>query len=195
MLNQKTICPAIVCAMLIGLQACSSDSTSEPEMTDGEADETSQPAPGVTPGVPLTLEGLEGSWQRSTCLASATDASVYTNAGLTIADNVASLTINAFTDSACSSPASPAVTLTESSLVFDGSTSTTTLGEASHFDSTVESKTVDGVDSNDSINSISYDIALIINDTLYFGDTQGSNDGSSSELRPTTLDEQSFFTR
>jgi len=72
--------------------------------------------------------------------------------------------------------------VTENSLVFDNTTSNTSLGDASNLESTVESRTVDGVSSTDGINAITYDILLITNNTLYFGDKSGENNGTTTTL-------------
>lgn len=177
----RNITSVLVVVLVTALYGCDSDDNA---LTDTSA---SMPAPGETPVDPITVDGLAGQWQRP-CAASTTSAD-YSTADMTIADNVATITQSIFTDSACTTPASPAVIVTENSLVFDNTTSNTSLGDASNLESTVESRTVDGVSSTDGINAITYDILLITNNTLYFGDKSGENNGTTTTLRPLTLDQ------
>lgn len=176
-----------LCALLfaLGLSACDSD--------DNTAEtNSSMLAPGATPGDEATLEGLDGNWATG-CLASSGDAT-FTTTTISVADNVASVTQSIFTDNACTTAATPASIVTDRSLQFDGETSNTSLGDASNVVWTVESRTVDGTPDSDGVNNMVWDIMLITNDTLYFGDRSGSNDGSTEALRPNTLDEVNIFT-
>ncbi len=166
------------------LWACSSD--------DNSTNTSTMPAPGTVPEDAVTLPGLDGNWARA-CMANATDAT-FSTVTLIAADNVATITESVFTDSGCATPASPANIETQRSLVFDGTTSNTSLGDASHVTWTVESKTIDGTADSSSTNESAFDLMLITNNTLYFGDRSGTNDGSTEALRPTTLDETAIFT-
>ena len=166
------------------LSGCSSD--------DNSSDTSTMPAPGTAPEDTVTLEGLDGNWAKA-CMAHATDAT-YSTATLVAADNVVTITDSVFTDSGCVTPASPATIESQRSLVFDGTTSNTSLGDASHVTWTVESKTINGVQDTASTNESAFDLMLITNNTLYFGDRSGANDGSTEALRPSTLDETAIFT-
>ena len=159
---------------------------------DNSSSTSTMPAPGTTPEDTVTLEGLDGNWVR-TCMANATDAT-FSTATLVAADNVVTITDSIFTDSGCATPASPATIEIQRSLVFDGTTSNTALGDASHVTWTVESKTIDGTPDTAGTNGSAFDLMLITNNTLYFGDRSGVNDGSTETLRPTTLDETAIFT-
>ncbi|MEM7256891.1 MAG: hypothetical protein AAF404_05835 [Pseudomonadota bacterium] len=110
-----------------------------------------------------------------------------------MADNVATVTQSIYTDTACSTPSTPASIVTQRSLAFDGNTSTTSLGDASHVEWTVESRTVDGAEDTTGVNIMIWDLVLITNNTLYFGDRSGTNDGSTEALRPTVLDEGTTY--
>jgi hypothetical protein len=178
---------ALILVSLLGLNACDSDSNI------AATDDGTMPAPGTTPGEDITLEGLDGDWS-SACIA-ATDAATFSTTTIAVADNIATGAASIYTDNACTTPATPASITTERSLEFDGNTSSTSLGDASHVTWIVESRTVDGADDTSGVNAMVWDIMLITNDTLYFGDRSGSNDGSEEALRPTALDEISIFTR
>lgn len=171
--------------IITGIQGCDSDNDPVVETT------TTMPAPGANPTDDITMDGLAGTWTRG-CTALA-DSSNYSTTQLDIADNVSTLTESFFTDNGCSTAASPAVVITDSSLVFDNTMATTTLGQANLVESTVESKTIDGASDTDGINTVTYNIMLITNNTLYYGDTSGDNNGSTAALRPTTLDQTYTF--
>lgn len=185
-LTSKLLTIAIITGT--ALYGCDSDDDDASANSD-----TSMPAPGETPTDPVTVDGLAGQW--ATACAAMADSAEYSSATMTIADNVATITESFFTDNACATAASPAVVVSDNSLVFDNSTSTTSLGEASNFESTVESKTVDGTPDNENVNTVVYDILLITNDTLYFGDKTGENNGTSATLRPQTLDQTLVWSR
>lgn len=172
-------------ALTLSLSACDSDD-------DNANTSNTMPAPGTTPGDDVTLPGLDGDWS-TTCIASSVD-STYSTTDITVADNVATVTESIFTDSACTTPSTPAIIVTDRSLQFDSTTSTTALGDASHVTWTVESRTVDGAADSSGTNDTVWDLMLIANDTLYFGDRSGDNNGSEEALRPTTLDEVNIFT-
>ncbi len=185
---RKSTATALTTVVLVALSGCSSNDDTT------AANDTSAPAPDQNPTEEVTLQGLTGTWNQS-CLASDSTASRYSLATLVAADNVATVTQTFFTDVACSNAASPATSVEQHSLVFSGTTSNTALGDALHVDSTVESRSIDGVDSSDGVNTVTHDIALILNNTLYFGNKQGSNNGSTADLRPTELDQQAIYTR
>lgn len=175
----------IALALVAALAGCDSDNDSSSNTS------TTQPAPGADPTDPITMDGLAGAWARS-CSA-LPDSAGFSSAQFNVADTVATLTESFYTDSACASAASPAVVVTENSLVFDDTMTTTSLGEANNVESTVESKTTDGTAVTEGINAITYDIMLITNNTLYFGSKADANDGSTEELRPQTLDQTQIW--
>lgn len=173
----------IAFALVVFLTGCSSDN----DNNSSDDTSTTQPAPGENPTDAITMDGLAGQWSR-TCSAVA-DSVEYSSAELNVADNVATVTESFYTDSACTTAASPAMVVTDNSLVFDDTTTSTSLGNANNVESTVESKTVDGTAATDGINVITYDIMLITNNTLYFGSKADANNGSTEALRPQTLDQ------
>lgn len=176
--NKTTLLAIIVFTALYG---CDSDDSPASDTS------TSMPAPGETPGELVTVAGLDGLWKRA-CTASAS-SSEYSSAEMNIAENVATITESYFTDSACSTPASTAVVVTENSLVFDESVTATALGDANNVESTVESKSVDGSNVTEGVNVVTYDLLLLTNNTLYFGDKSAEGSGTTEALRPSTLDQ------
>ncbi len=185
--NSRPITVSLALAFTLSLAACGSDSSNSSDAATG-----TMPAPGANPVEPVTLEGLDGTWSQD-CLANSADAT-FSTATLTAADNVATITQSVYTDNACTSAATPAPIETQRSLVFDDTTTSTSLGDASNVEWTVESKTIDGVSDTSDINGTVYDVMLITNGTLYFGDRSGGKDGTSEALRPTTLDQVNIFT-
>ena len=185
--NSRPITVSLALAFTLSLAACGSDSSNSSDAATG-----TMPAPGANPVEPVTLEGLDGTWSQA-CLANSADAT-FSTATLTAADNVATITQSVYTDNACTSAATPASIETQRSLVFDDTTTSTSLGDASNVEWTVESKTIDGVSDTSDINGTVYDVMLITNGTLYFGDRSGAKDGTSEALRPTTLDQVNIFT-
>lgn len=175
---------SILLMPLLGLAACSSD--------DDSANTSTMPAPDANPGDEITLDGLDGNWI-SSCVESASDAT-YSTTTITVADNAATVSQSIYTDNSCSTPSAPANIVTERSLVFDGNTSATSLGDASHVEWTVESRLVDGENDNTGVNVSVWDLMLITNDTLYFGDRTGDNNGTTEALRPSALDEIVTYT-
>ena len=162
------------------------------DSSDNSAVETStMPAPNQNPEDAVTLEGLDGQWN-SACTAIA-DNSLWSTANYSVADNVGTMTERFYTDNACSTDASPAITITENSLAFNGEVSSTSLGDASQVETTAESITTDGEAVSDAVNTITYDIMLITNNTLYFGDKSGAMNGSSADLRPESLDQMRTY--
>ena len=187
----------LLLTITVSLMACSSDSNNlaEEGLNNSDLgnsdDNSSMLAPGSDQQDVMTLDGLDGSWEQG-CLANPDDAT-FSSATLLASDNTITVTESVFTDNACSIAAVPAIIETESSLIFDGTTTTTALGDASNVELTVETRTIDDVSDTGDINSITYDMMLIINDTLYFGDKTGDNDGSTDELQPTTLDQVNIY--
>ena len=187
----------LLLTITVSLMACSSDSNNlaEEGLNNSDLgnsdDNSSMLAPGSDQQDVMTLDGLDGSWEQG-CLANPDDAT-FSSATLLASDNTITVTESVFTDNACSIAAVPAIIETVSSLIFDGTTTTTALGDASNVELTVETRTIDDVSDTGDINSITYDMMLIINDTLYFGNKTGDNDGSTDELQPTTLDQVNIY--
>lgn len=197
-LRPFALSPAIIITVLAGaLTACGSDDDDDSPVnviTDTPG-ETSMPVdPDITSGDNAigAPEGLNGSWFLSCRL----DDGVYETVTLDIQNNITEVTISAFSDSACSIP-EPLSPVTQTlSVVFAGITETA-LGPATNIDITVESVSIAGLESNDGIGDMFLDIILVMDDSLFIGETEDDEtvgpDGI--EPRPVELDLTDEFTR
>ena len=160
----------LICAVLVFLGACSSSSS------DGEDGST----------VTLSRD-LNGVWTTG-CLV---EAPFSVRLQISINNGVVSITETEYADAACSNV-----------LEIDNTISWTfTLGDSVALDGLVagilNATQIDiSVTAPASLaGDRAFDIIAIQGNRLYVGDTDGANDGSSADLRPTQLDDELVFTR
>ncbi|MBX2880374.1 MAG: hypothetical protein KTR32_10605 [Granulosicoccus sp.] len=179
--------PAAIVVLSAFIVACDSndDQDSDANMTIADpavsGPAPTMPAPGSSPDDLIRLDGLDGSWVQN-CLAIDSQETPYISSSLSVSLDSATLTVNNFSDSACSDMTSTSTA--ELSLLFSAETVTSSLGEATHVEIT-----------NEQTNAVRFDLMLIINDSLYFGDLSNGLDGSTIELRPQQLDQIGFYVR
>ena len=141
-------------------------------------------------------------WEHG-CLADDPDdeETEYTTSVAVFTEESANITHNSYTDSGCTTAANPAEFVASYKLVFPGGTTTTSLGDATHVNVTLESARVDGQAVSDTFSELlglgetQYDLLLIENNRLYAGDTDGELDGTSEASRPDTLDTRVVYSR
>lgn len=146
------------------------------------------------------LSALEGTWIRSCSLIDPDDAeSGYGIETTVVTGSIATSTLFAFSDNLCATALTPFEFLTVESLEFPPGSVTTSMGEASFIDSTIEEFTADGEPVTDlsefGLLENTFNIFLITDDELVFSGDLDEAAGDSPETRPTTLDPDTFFIR
>lgn len=184
------------------ISACGSDNDDMPATDSNTSDGTSMPADNDD-NAPLILTDFDGTWV-GTCdlIDPADDSSLSEILTISIAGDVANSTQQYFTDSTCETANdNPQTREVSWSITYPGATTVTALGEATQLNRTIEGLTFDNEAltpeelAEAPLGVVVYDIALLIDDTLYIGDRDGELDGSTAGLRPTILDEVIVFTR
>jgi len=196
MIKHLTGCTISV-LLALSIVACSSD-----DDDPSDSGETSTPTDS-NGGGPTINTAFDGTWTQGCTADDPEDPETeYETTTLTIAGDVSTANVQFFSDSECQTPSTGFQTGTiTSSIVYPGAVTTTTQGDATHIDVTVESLLLDGEPPPEAlaafspVGEITYDLALIEGDTLYAGDDSGEFDGSTAALRPTQLDTANTFTR
>lgn len=148
--------------------------------------------PGDSQADETTFTDVGGRWVQG-CLAGHTGEAPFTTSRLEIGILDAQLVQSVYSDAPCTERTSETITDFDVTFLFDRTT--TQLGDANHINFVAESVTVDGEPDSSAVGDGRYDIFLMINETLYFGDRVNSGDGTTRETRPTELDQIRFYTR
>ncbi len=163
---KKTICVAVFAAVVSGCGGGSSDGV----ISRGDSD------------TGLVTE-LEGKWVKSCGAVDQADSeTLYDIVELTFINNKLSSNIRNFIDSDCFMPYSDSPNPKANADFRIGDKIITLNGpEATEIDSHIEKSEGAPFIANE------FDVYHINNDRLYFGDTNGENDGSTAALRPVSL--------
>ena len=163
---KKTMCIAVLAAVVSGCGGGSSDGV----IKRGDSD------------TGLVTE-LEGKWVKSCSAVDQADSeTLYDIVELTFINNKVHSSIHNFIDSDCSVPFSKSLNPKASADFRIGDKVMISGGqEATEIDSHIERSEGAPFIANE------FDVYLISNDRLYFGDTNGDNDGSMATLRPQSL--------
>lgn len=117
-----------------------------------------------------------------------------------IEGTTSTVTLQSFTDAACTVPAENAVIVFVESLVYPGGTAQTTQGAADFVDTTTETVTLNGQPltaeqlqeaTADGQFNTDFDIVLLVDTALFKGENTDTLDGESAVNRPTTLETDS----
>lgn len=189
----------LVSVLSLTIAACSSDDDETPASGSGD---TSEMAPGGGSS-PTVSSAFDGNWIMACSLEdddSPEDG--YEVTMLAISGETATARSLMYLDSACQMP-DPELgeVTTQVSIVYPGGTTTTPQGVATHVNVTTESILFDGqpltAEQQEFFETFggfdpTFDIALIENSVLFFGDTEGDLSGDSAALRPTALEADGF---
>lgn len=100
-----------------------------------------------------------------------------------------------FTDSACSSPDSPAKIILNTQHTFVAGESDTALGKADHVDIKLLAREIDGQPFTEGVGTTLYAIILVLENSLYYGTSSSDADGRTPASRYRELDQEIVYTR
>lgn len=145
----------------------------------------------------IAVTEYDGNWITA-CIADGLGESFITM--LAISGSAVTSTGLEYSDEDCTVPAIPAEVIIDITLVYPGTTTTTTLGEARHVDATGNSILFDGAAPPAAViaeveNNTDFGLFLLADGKLYSGADSEDLDGSTAAKRPIALDTTEFFVR
>lgn len=196
---------AIAVFLTLLIQGCGGGgSSSDASSSSGNntQDSSTQNSSNGTDGVDNQLQQSEfntpaeliGTWILSFCEE---QSGVFARPSLEIAEGSIVISGEFFQDPDCSSPLALFTSVTSTTL-FDGTTTSTSLGEAYNFRRNVVSATAGAQEIDPAQLDIlleEFDIILTDGQLLYFGDDVDPLDGTTAALRPVTLDLREVYLR